>query len=233
MVQTAVLFDNDGVLVDSEILFFRASREILAEIGLDLSLEIYRQITLVEGGSSIELANQKGLDRQAIEALRQKRNRVYEHLLVSEMRICDGVEETLHTLHGRVRMGVVSSTSRSHFDLIHAQTGLRRYFDFVLTRENYERLKPIGSLFDGSAALWSGFRFLLGGRGYRARLKSAQAAGLPCLVVPTDLNADPLSAAPIAFCRPFVKSCQSFCRRNKVHTTKGYPWKSGDSVDPI
>lgn len=189
MVQTAVLFDNDGVLVDSEILFFRASREILAEIGLDLSLEIYRQTTLVEGGSSIELASQKGLDRQAIEALRQKRNRVYEHLLVSEMRICDGVEETLHTLHGRVRMGVVSSTSRSHFDLIHAQTGLRRYFDFVLTRENYERLKPDPDPYLTAVqryGLDSGSCWVV--EDTERGLKSAQAAGLPCLVVPTDLN---------------------------------------------
>ena len=32
----AILFDNDGVLVDTEALYFRANREILATIGVTL-----------------------------------------------------------------------------------------------------------------------------------------------------------------------------------------------------
>ena len=34
----AVLFDNDGVLVDTESLYFEAGRVTLAEIGIELTL---------------------------------------------------------------------------------------------------------------------------------------------------------------------------------------------------
>lgn len=37
----AIVFDNDGVLVDSEIIHIAAERELLAEIGLDYDLETY------------------------------------------------------------------------------------------------------------------------------------------------------------------------------------------------
>ncbi|MBN1542010.1 HAD family phosphatase [candidate division KSB1 bacterium] len=191
--QTTVLFDNDGVLVDSELYFYRASREALAEIGVALSVDLYRRISLVEGRSSLDLAVEMGLDAPAIEEMRQKRNRRYEYLLATEMRICDGVEETLRALHGRARMGVVTSTPRIHFDLIHERTGLLPFFDFVLTREDYLRIKPdpdpyltaLERFVPDSSACWVIEDTERG-------LASARAAGLPCLVVPNDLNRDSL-----------------------------------------
>ena len=51
-------------------------------------------------------------------------------------------EEVLRSLHGQVRMGVVTSARRIHFEAAHARTGLRQYLDFVLTREDYKLTKP-------------------------------------------------------------------------------------------
>jgi beta-phosphoglucomutase-like phosphatase (HAD superfamily) len=51
-----VLFDNDGVLVDTEPLFLRATQELLATVGVEVDAEVYRAISLVRGGSVFELA---------------------------------------------------------------------------------------------------------------------------------------------------------------------------------
>lgn len=39
-------------------------------------------------------------------------------------------------------MGVVTSSSREHFEIAHAHSGLTEYRDFVLSREDYEQTKP-------------------------------------------------------------------------------------------
>lgn len=44
----AILFDNDGVLVDTEPLFFRATRESLAIVEVHLSVEDYHDISMRE-----------------------------------------------------------------------------------------------------------------------------------------------------------------------------------------
>ena len=38
----SILWDNDGVLVDTEKWYFQATKEIMKEEGFELSLEIYR-----------------------------------------------------------------------------------------------------------------------------------------------------------------------------------------------
>ena len=43
---TTVLWDNDGILVDTEKLFFQATREALKPIGIDLTEALYIQFYL-------------------------------------------------------------------------------------------------------------------------------------------------------------------------------------------
>ena len=43
----ALLWDNDGVLVDTEGLYFQANREIFAQAGLEFSREVYIRHSLM------------------------------------------------------------------------------------------------------------------------------------------------------------------------------------------
>ncbi len=52
----AILFDNDGVLVDTEALYFRANREALATVGVALDEPTYVQYFLREGLGAWHLA---------------------------------------------------------------------------------------------------------------------------------------------------------------------------------
>jgi beta-phosphoglucomutase-like phosphatase (HAD superfamily) len=42
----AVIWDNDGVLVDTEELYFKATLEVLPEIGVDMIIKLFAQISL-------------------------------------------------------------------------------------------------------------------------------------------------------------------------------------------
>ncbi len=50
-----IFWDNDGVMVDTEALYFRANQEILSSIGIDLTPEVFTQISMKEGRSTFVL----------------------------------------------------------------------------------------------------------------------------------------------------------------------------------
>ena len=136
----AILWDNDGVLVDTEELYFQAGREILATQGVALTREDFAEQSLKKGQSVFDFLPDQ--NAELIERLRVKRNARYSALLAKGVRVLDGVVETLSALDGRVRMGIVTGSRRDHFEIIHAQTRLLPFFEFVVTREDYNEAKP-------------------------------------------------------------------------------------------
>ena len=136
----AILWDNDGVLVDTEGLYFQAGREILATQGVALTRETFAEQSLKKGQSVFDFLPDQ--NAELIERLRVKRNARYSALLAKGVRVLDGVVETLSALDGRVRMGIVTGSRRDHFEIIHAQTRLLSFFEFVVAREDYNEAKP-------------------------------------------------------------------------------------------
>jgi HAD superfamily hydrolase (TIGR01509 family) len=184
----AIFFDNDGVLVDTEHLYFEASREILAEVGAVVSEAEFIDLGLRQGRSVFDLVRDR-FDDVAIEQLRQRRNRRYGELLRRGVAPIDGVDEVLAALHGRARLAVVTSSNHDHFELIHAGTGLLRFFEFTVTNRDYERSKPhpdayLTALARAGCAPEEAIAIEDSERG----LAAARAAGLRCLVVPRGLT---------------------------------------------
>ena len=136
----AILWDNDGVLVDTEGLYFQAGHEVLATQGVGLTHKDFAEQSLKKGLSVFDFLPVQ--DAELIERLRLKRNARYSALLANGVQVVDGVVETLETFYGRVQMGIVTGSRRDHFDIVHAQTNLLPFFDFVLAREDYEEAKP-------------------------------------------------------------------------------------------
>jgi HAD superfamily hydrolase (TIGR01509 family) len=185
----AVFWDNDGVLVDTEKLYFQATRELLLPAGVTLTPELFKRISLDEGRSTFDLAEEKGASRKEINRLQEERNRRYTELLAGGVRILDGIEETLGLLRGRVLQAIVTSSRRLHFDAMHVRTGLLPFFDFILTREDYVLSKP-----DPEPYLMAMERSdclpeeCLVVEDSERGLRAALAAGIRCIVVPNDLT---------------------------------------------
>ena len=185
----AIFWDNDGVLVETEHLYFQATQEVFASIDIDLTRDDYVALFLVKGRGAWHIAEQRGVSPADIKRLRNDRNARYSELLAQGPRLAAGVTEVLDALHGRYVMGVVTSSRKDHFDIIHRDTGLLKYFDFVLTASDFTRVKPdpepyvraverSGVPADACVAIEDSAR----------GLESAKAAGISCIVVPTALT---------------------------------------------
>jgi HAD superfamily hydrolase (TIGR01509 family) len=138
----AILWDNDGVLVDTEQLFFEANRDLFRPLGLELSERHFFDWYLADNCGAWHLLR-PALTEAQIEEQRSGRNRRYaERLAAEHIPAIDGVAEVLASLSPRLRMGVVTSSNRDHFDIIHGRLDLVRHFEFVLTHESYVNSKP-------------------------------------------------------------------------------------------
>jgi HAD superfamily hydrolase (TIGR01509 family) len=184
----AIFWDNDGVLVDTEELYFQATRDVLAGVGVRIGERDFIDYGLRQGRSLFDRARDR-LDEATIEQLRAERNTRYADLLRAGVPAVDGVTEVLHGLHGRVTMGVVTSSNYEHFDLIHRSTGLLRYFDFAITNRDYARTKPhpdgyLAALAHARVAAEACIAVEDSERGVAA----AKAAGIRCIAVPRGLT---------------------------------------------
>ena len=185
----AIFWDNDGVLVDTEKLYFLANKQIFNSIEIDLTPELYFENFLRKGTGAWHLAEEKGIGADRINELRDLRNDLYSKFLQEEEILLKGVEEILAQLHKKYIMGIVTSSRKDHFDLIHRSTNILKYFDFILTGENFTKFKP-----DPQPYLMALERTNLkkeeciiiedSERG----LASANAAGIRCIVIPHELS---------------------------------------------
>jgi HAD superfamily hydrolase (TIGR01509 family) len=185
----AIFWDNDGVLVDTEELYFQANRDTLAEAGIELTRQDFLELSLVQGKGVWVLAEQNGISCDEIESLKEKRNMIYNRNLESGTLLVDGVKEVLESFKGKYVMGIVTSAYRHDFEIIHRSTGILKYFNFVLAGGEYDKYKPHPAPYLKALEL-SGCRpdecivIEDSPRG----LASAAAAGIRCIAVPRGIT---------------------------------------------
>jgi HAD superfamily hydrolase (TIGR01509 family) len=185
----AVLFDNDGVLVDTETLFYETSRSAFKQLGLDLTRETWGQLYLGEGKSSREIALSLGADPARIGAILEERNQQYLRVLKKPPPLLTKVRETLVNLRGRVKMAIVTGCGRHQLDLVHTTSDILGYFDTIITSDTCSCAKPHPEPYLNAIRM-------LGVQAERCiavedsprGLSSARAAGVPCVIVPTELT---------------------------------------------
>jgi len=185
----ALLWDNDGVLVDTEQWYFQATREVLAEVEIDLTEALYFEHFLASANGVSQLAAARGFSETEIARLRKKRDERYEHHLKHQPLPIPGVLETLRALRPHFTMGIVTSSRRIHFETIHQRTGFLKYFDFAITSDDCENCKPAPDPYL-QAIVRSGFPAAncLAIEDAPRGLVAARAAGLDCWIVPTSLS---------------------------------------------
>jgi len=187
---SALLWDNDGVLVDTEHLYFEATRQSLAELGVDLDLDGYRAISLTDGRSCFDLARDAGVGEDAIASSRSERDDRYHARVLEGVELIAGVRETLETLHGRLPMAIVTSSRPENLHAMHRAHGIDRFFELVLASGDYPRSKPHPDPYLAAAErLGVAPEDCLVIEDSERGLQAAVAAGMECWVIPNALTA--------------------------------------------
>ena len=146
----AVIFDMDGVIVDSEPLHKAVERQMFVELGIDVPLE--RQHAFTGTSNAImwtQLKAEYNLPESVAVYVSMKEER-YLHLLQIDKTISliQGVETVLNSLLERsIPMGLASSSSLENIRIILERFNLNRYFRAVASGEEVELSKPNPDVF--------------------------------------------------------------------------------------
>jgi len=181
----AVVFDLDGVLVDSEHVWDEARKELSAERGGRWHDQASRDMM---GMSSLEWSRYMhdviGLEDPPEEISAEVVRRL-EEIYRRELPLIDGAVEAVERLAARWPLGLASSSNRELIDLVLELSGLAQNFRVTVSSEEVARGKPAPDVYLEAAR-----RLGVAPEGCAAiedsenGIRSAKAAGMRVLAIP-------------------------------------------------
>lgn len=141
----AVVFDFDGVLVDSEPLHFRALRESLLPEGIALTQQEYQDVYLAyDDREAVRLALERAgapPDLGRVAAVAARKAALFEKRL-PEIDFFPGARELVVELARELPLGIASGALRGEIEAVLEAAGLRACFGAVVGADDVARTKP-------------------------------------------------------------------------------------------
>jgi len=188
----ALVFDFDGLILETETPAYQAWVEIYREFGHELPKELWLDYIGREGGWFDALAYLEGLvgPREDRDAIQQRRDTRKTELVMAVAETA-GLRALLSDARARGLRLAVCSSSTPKWVLGHLERlGLRSFFDHVQCRDRPDlRAKPAPDLYLAACA-GLGVRpdEAIAFEDSRNGMLAAQAAGIRCVVVPNQLT---------------------------------------------
>ncbi len=183
----AILFDFDGVLVDSEPLHFEAWREVLRPFDIELEWEMYRTrfIGISDRSMLQDLAKlrQPPLDVTVLWDEYPRKRALFRERMAGGDAVSPAVRELLAQLAG-TRLAVVSSSGRDEIEPVLVAGGIRGYFEVLVCGGDVTELKPSPQPYLKAAQLLGVQRPLVV-EDSQAGIASGKAAGFDVLAIPS------------------------------------------------
>lgn len=201
MTVRALVFDFDGLILETERPDYQTWHEIYQEHGLDLPLGSW--VTIIGGGQGgwdpfSALVEQLGHDVDRTQVLKRAKARHLE--LVAELEVLPGVREALNEARRLgLQLGVASSSSRGWVEHHLERLGLIGWFHCVRCREDVAATKPDPELYlSVCRCLGIEPTEAVAFEDSPNGIAAARAAGLACVAIPNPLTVDlDLSAADL------------------------------------
>jgi len=189
----AILFDFDGVFLDSEPVHCACWAELLAPLGIALNWEYYRQYGVgVDDREMLRMVAARSDPPRKWEelwALYPAKQRLFQARMAQLPPFDPSLDGFLGGLHGGYKLAVVSSSSTTEIAPILAAGGIGRHFDTLICGEDVKRHKPAPDPYL-LAAQRLGVHTALVVEDSEPGMASGRAAGFEVLVVngPADLR---------------------------------------------
>ena len=151
-----VIFDMDGVIIDSEEIHKKAYYETFKSLGVDVSESLYKTLT---GSSTInafqKLVNHFNLDDIPEELVLQKRKRYVNYFENDPtLSLVHGVKDLIQFLYEQnITLVLASSSAMVNINRVFSRFGLNQYFTAKISGADLTASKPHPEIFEKAAIL--------------------------------------------------------------------------------
>jgi len=186
--QAGVIFDLDGVIIDSEGLQYQAYCQVLQPYGVSVTREEYGREWIAAGRGPEYAVKTYDLPLSPQE-LREIKNPVYQEILHRQVTLMPGAAAALARLAERFPLALATNSRREEVGFVMDRFGIERFFTALVTREDYLGAKPEPDAFLAAAAALG----LAPGRcvvieDAHKGVIAAYRAGCRCIAVPHDFT---------------------------------------------
>lgn len=188
----AVVFDMDGLLLDTETLWQRSESELFRRRGAEFT----REDQLAVMGTSVEFTGHYYAERLGEPEARglELVEEMHELMLAEvsrEVLARPGAAELVERLRGQVALGLASNSARYLVEAALATAGLSDAFDVIVTPADVAEPKPAPDLYlEACARLGVAPSEALALEDSAPGIAAAKAAGLTCIAVPQFAETD-------------------------------------------
>ena len=145
----AVIFDMDGVIIDSEPQHARAAVDVLRRHGVETDIKYHEQFI---GSSTLKMVqsciNDFSLNITENELLHELIKAKKEYAIKEGYIAVPGIKELIISLYqAGIHLAVASSSSYSEIEDVVKALGIRKYFDKLISSSSVENPKPAPDTF--------------------------------------------------------------------------------------
>lgn len=137
----AVIFDMDGVVIDSEPLHERSSRLVLAQHDLEIEDATFADFKGSTDRTILEYLVAENNLNVDVEALLQQKRLTYASL-IDELQPIYGVVSFINRINESYRLALTTSASRRNKELAFSKFNLHSFFEVVITSDDINNPKP-------------------------------------------------------------------------------------------
>jgi HAD superfamily hydrolase (TIGR01509 family) len=182
----AVIFDLDGVIVDSEPNYFESERRLLADYGIDFTPELKRPYIGMGTREMLDDVVPRFGIPDPIDVLLARKNAYYLDIASRTTTVYEQTYQLVLLLHRHgYPLALASGSSPEVIDVVLTAAGLRDRFDVTVSAEQVDRGKPAPDLFLAAAKQ---LRVVAEGcvviEDSSYGVRAALAAGMRCIAVP-------------------------------------------------
>jgi beta-phosphoglucomutase len=197
---SAIVFDFDGVLANSEPLHLRAYQEVLGDLGIFVERDEYYAQYLgfddVGAFKAIAAARSQSWTDDEVRTLVERKTVVFDEMLASAEVLYPNAVACVERLASRLPLGIASGALRHEIEAVLRASGLDRHIRFIVASGDTPSSKPAPDPYARAAQLHGiAPAACVAIEDSKWGIESAKAAGLRCVGITHTYPASELGAA--------------------------------------
>ncbi|HEY7087924.1 MAG TPA: HAD family phosphatase [Tepidisphaeraceae bacterium] len=139
----AIIFDMDGLMVDTEPLYWEVARKLARSHGTNVAEETLRRMMGRSRLDSMRIyATECGITSVSPQDLLAERERLMLERYSTGVELMPGLREILERFHGRLKLAVATSSPKKFTDVLVPALRIAKYFDVIQTGDEILKGKP-------------------------------------------------------------------------------------------